>query len=530
LAGWADLYISIAFLILGGSDREAVDGRSSQLPEHAVTTPSDVLRRRAARGHAQALSVLAWRRANGVGENADAVGAVVLWRKAASAGNHRAMLRLWWMHDNGFIVEESDSEARRFLSAAAEGGDPLAMALQGRVVYRGARTEEERAEGVEWIVRSAKAGSVMGRIYLVFVEAEEGARRAKWADVVEYAASRESQLETEEMEVIGRTYLTGRAGLVNVRVGLSWLVKAARCGGGHSAHEVGVWMLHKSIPVVDGRSAEDWLRLGAGRGDPLSMADLGRVLRGDESEERRREGVGWLARAARLGHKDAMAALGRCLRDGSDIARDPAGAAAWLERAAKRDHLGALVDLALMLRGGEGIPRNRGKSVELLRRGAQLGDGRAKGELATAYYWGWGVDRDISSALRFWREGAQQGDAQSMYEYGCLLLSGDEIPRDEGEARRWFTALAERGDPRGQYWVGAIHYYGRGVPKDPAAARPWLEKAAAGRHRSAMVLLSLMYRTGRGVSQSTREAERWERLAKTEGIDYEAHFTKEEVR
>jgi hypothetical protein len=45
-----------------------------------------------------------------------------------------------------------------------------------------------------------------------------------------------------------------------------------------------------------------------------------------------------------------------------------------------------------------------------------------------------------------------------------------------------------------------------------------------------MVLLSLMYRTGRGVSQSTREAERWERLAKTEGIDYEAHFTKEEVR
>ena len=61
---------------------------------------------------------------------------------------------------------------------------------------------------------------------------------------------------------------------------------------------------------------------------------LGWMLSNDKSAKNQSEGVRWLRKAADRGNTDAQMTLGRQLRDGQGVAKDPAEAFAWMHVAA----------------------------------------------------------------------------------------------------------------------------------------------------------------------------------------------------
>ena len=123
----------------------------------------------------------------------------------------------------------------------------------------------------------------------------------------------------------------------------------------------------------------------------------------------------WYARAAELGHSDAMCLLAGSYRHGFGVPQDIKKALQWYKRSIVTDgNDNALLDLGLCYLKGEGVPVDYDHGFFLMLRSARQENMNAQFNMGTLYRLGHGVKPDMEEALRWYQRSAAQGYEQAV--------------------------------------------------------------------------------------------------------------------
>jgi TPR repeat protein len=163
-----------------------------------------------------------------------------------------------------------------------------------------------------------------------------------------------------------------RAQLLATRSIETLRIKASQ-GSGGAAKTMGRLYRDGEFVVADSIVAEQWFRRSSQLGDTGGMHDLAVLLLSSANTQRASdEALGWLRRAAGLGHGGAMTALGRLhLNAKHDL--KPEGAPAWFTQGVEAGHAGSMAELARLRAEGALVSRDMPGAITLARRGAALG-------------------------------------------------------------------------------------------------------------------------------------------------------------
>lgn len=166
---------ALAMLVVGGGGYgtlklvkdQTLDLNFGQTPPLQPTTPMAALALDAAptdavpsQDVAQTEGAAIFNRAIAMIENGDASGLEPL-KRSAELGYIPAQMRLAALYtDGGAGIEADPFEARQWVRRAAEAGEPRAMQHYATQLYDGVGGERDEAKAVEWMRKSAEAGSV----------------------------------------------------------------------------------------------------------------------------------------------------------------------------------------------------------------------------------------------------------------------------------------------------------------------------------------------------------------------------------
>jgi TPR repeat protein len=227
-----------------GNDRLAYQlGRALHRAE-AYAEAMAWYRKAADAGNARALSNIGTLFDEGSGVAEDDVEAVAWYRKAADLGFSAAMLNLGIMYEEGTGVDMDPAEAARWYRKAADLGDPDAMNALGLLYENGKGVGEDKAEALAWYLKAADLGLVAA-IYRVAMMYEYGtgiaadaAAAAKWyrraAEEGESAAMYRLAVLNDEGRGMPRDY--GEAA--------HWFLKAVKAGDKWALAEIDQEMDH----------------------------------------------------------------------------------------------------------------------------------------------------------------------------------------------------------------------------------------------------------------------------------------------
>lgn len=159
---------------------------------------------------------------------------------------------------------------------------------------------------------------------------------------------------------------------------ISLLEQKAIAGSASAAKFLG--RLHRDgdfVPPSYDR-AKHWLEHSANLSDPGAMHDLARlVLAQKEGSQKSSWAIGWLKRAAEMGHGGALTTLGRFHLKG-EYGLVQEDAVVWFEKGVAAKHGGAMEELARLYAEGHIVPKDVQKALDLSRRGADLGHAGSK--------------------------------------------------------------------------------------------------------------------------------------------------------
>ncbi|MEI7994355.1 MAG: tetratricopeptide repeat protein, partial [Methylococcaceae bacterium] len=134
--------------------------------------------------------------------------------------------------------------------------------------------------------------------------------------------------------------------------------------------------------------------------------------------------------AAKKGHADAQAELGRIYVEGLGVEADEDEALKWYFKAATGGN-----------QFGQAV---KGGALELM--------------------------QEYKEAAKCYRLSAEQGNANSAFDLGRLYRDGKGVMQDPKEAIRWFQLAAIQGHAKAPYNLGGMYEKGEGVTQDYAQA------------------------------------------------------------
>lgn len=314
----------------------------------------------------------------------DASRGLALLRNSAEAGNEYAMADL-----GKALLERDPTQARRWLTAAADQGSVSASAALGRAYLHGTGLAVDRGKAVQWLTRAAQAehagaAATLGRMYL----RGEGVGQdiAKGAAYLERAVARGHAGARSDL---GELLLSGKGIAADPPRGASLLAAAARAGDANAARSLGVAYLEGAGVEHDPQQAKKWL-----------------------------------TQAAEAGHLPALNRLGRAYLHGEKgLQQDVAQGHALLLRAAEQGHAGAQAALGREYLRGELLEKDRERGAQYLYQAAQQGHPTARLALAKAYLWANGLEEANQRQALLWLENVFDGDSRVALETMRQLLT-----------------------------------------------------------------------------------------------------------
>lgn len=246
----------------------------------------------------------------------------------AAQGSTGAQLQLGMMYETGQGAAQSDGEAVKWFSMAADRGDPRAKML----------------------LIAACAHSIKGPAPEPCVPLA--------ADLAAAAARGEVRAQTQ----LSAFYLTGASGFrKDPALAIDWLRKAA--DQGDIAAEVQLGLIYGTGQMgvaADPAQAINWYRKAAGQGDVGAMQILADTYQKglDGVSKDWAEAAVWWRKAADLGNPVAQVALASMYAAGDGVPEDPAQAALWYRKAAEQGDANAAAGLATAYAGGKGVPQD----------------------------------------------------------------------------------------------------------------------------------------------------------------------------
>lgn len=221
-----------------------------------------------------------------------------------------------------------------------------------------------------------------------------------------------------------------------------------------------------------------------------------------------REAVGWLRRAAEMGHARAQCNLGLCLLQGRGVDANPTQALEWFSAAGAQGDAVAQFHTGLSYDKGLGTPPDAAEALRWYEMAAAQGHARAQCLAAGCYAAGRGVQQDLARALEWYVRSADQGDSDALFNAGFFFDRGRGTAPDPARAVRYYSLAAGK-DPRAMFNLGKCLEAGRGTAMNLSGAVELYTTAAGMGHHAAQHRLSQLYREGIGVKKDRRKADFW---------------------
>ncbi len=286
-------------------------------------------------------------------------------------------------------------------------------------------------------------------------------------------------------------------------------------------------------------AAFDLLLEEADAGDPLAMADLGRIfadgLGRNADPEQARE---WYAKAlaafleAEKIKPDPYTQyrVGKLYAAGLGTDQDYEEATRWLEKSANAGYKYAQYTLAGLYRDGKGVEQDYAAALELYTRASSFP--YAAYELGKLYRDGLGCAADADRAEWYFHQAftgfqvmAQRAqDDKLQYRIGWMLLHGVGTAPDEAAALPWLGKSADRGNTFAKYALGKLLLCGETIPRNVDRALELLIECAEAGNQYAQYTLGKAYLLGHDIPQDQTEAVHWLKLSAEQGNQYAQSF------
>jgi TPR repeat protein len=253
-------------------------------------------------------------------------------------------------------------------------------------------------------------------------------------------------------------------------------------------------------------------------GNKDAQAALGRMYKnGDGVPQDYHQAMTWCLKAAKQGQPDGQFTTGSLYQHGEGVPTDYSLALYWLRKAAEQGHVQAQINLSCMYYQGRGVPQDKSCTAHWLRKAAEGGHAGAQYTLGFMYAEGLGVVQDYAQAIIWYLAAANQGHSDAQCRLGSLYKEGSGVPQDYGQAIIWYLKAADQGAPVGQYNIGALYSKGRGVALDNVLAMVWFQKAANQGFAAAQYNIGCLYEFGEGVKKDRAMALQWFKKAAEQG-------------
>lgn len=239
---------------------------------------------------------------------------------------------------------------------------------------------------------------------------------------------------------------------------------------------------------------------------------------GQQVEADDAEALAWWAKAARGGHPDADAYMGRASQEGiAGTTRHQGEANRRYLRA--KEHGSALAAVWMGIekyRTDEA--QEKQAAIELFRFAAAQGNELAQAFLQKILRAGLDARQDFGRGLDWRKEAAKKSLPALCTEAGGQAFWGRAVPQSYEAAVKWWELSASCGDAQAQALMGTAYYTGRGVGQDYEKAVTLLKTAALQNEPLAQYALGKAYLEGNGVQKNKALAAQLLRAAGEAGL------------
>ena len=452
-------------------------GRCYELGTGQVKNPTLAVRhyREAAeKGYVPAMARLGELYLSGIGEAGTVTpgGAARLGDRTVATSVFQALF------PEGLSVPADPVEAARWNRAAADAGDPGAMARYAHQAAAGLGLPANLAQARRWFRRAAGHEQGLGHLGMGLLAVGYYGRHRPM-DPVPWLQSAIRLKESAAHLALGIYLLDHPRPDLPDQAGRS-LLAAARAEQPYAMYKVGE--LYASgghgLPQ-EVTTAEIWLRRASAKGMVGAKVRLIRLLADQAGRDDHELAV--LAReAAEAGHAEAQFLIGVFCLAGQGTVQDAAEAVRWFEKAAAQGITGAYERLGALYGAGVGVDPDPVQAAHWFERAAALGDLDAVTHLALMRREGIGVPANPAAAFEALLAAAERGHAEATLQVGVAYATGAGVAQDYARAAHAYAAAAALGVPEGAFNLGHLYDQGLGVAADPIKAMDAFEQAAQG--------------------------------------------------
>ena len=343
-----------------------------------------------------------------------------------------------------------------------------------------------------------------------------------------------------------------------------WFEKAAKQNDKIALSALGViYLANKETGELDNKQEPDYKKAAslfekaASMNEPNSLFLLYLMYcNGMGVEENEEKAMGFLVRAAKLGHASALNALGKGLisdiennystetiveamdcfskaeeygdadaifnlgevyrRFGKEEIRDQESLH-YYKKAALLGNSDAQYWLAKYYGNGVGLAKDKEQAFVWYTKSAEQENAEAQNMLGRCYEEGWGVEKDSGKAAEWYKKAAEQGDKAAQYNLAICYDEGKGVKQNQEQAAIWYQKAAEQGEKNAQFNLGVCYFNGSGIEKDYEKAVLWFRRAAEQGLANAQDWLGFCYQNGYGTKQDSKQAFNWFKPAAEQG-------------
>jgi uncharacterized protein len=247
------------------------------------------------------------------------------------------------------------------------------------------------------------------------------------------------------------------------------------------------------------RERLDIIKIWAIEGAPEGLFSLGRLQWYGAPElgiaEEKKQALGMIERAARMGHGAACTFLGDLQWAGAEVQQDPLSAIRWYEAGARSGDSISALRLARIYEGGVGVQRDPSAALRYYTAAANARGNpsmEAAGVLGYRYLTGTsGALQDLTRAQHYLSYSAQGGDATAQFNLGVSILDGILAGGGAREGVEYLVAASRQGHAMSRYVLSTLYAEGKFVNKDLALAGQLAEQAYADGVQAAMAVIKV---------------------------------------
>lgn len=439
----------------------------------------------------------------------------------ADGGNPFAASILGKIFYEGIGVEKDYAEARQLFESAAAEGMPEALYRLGRMYHEGLGVGRDDALAFDYLEQAVdkdnmEAKALLGKMY--FEGDGVATNRLEGVDLLSQA-SRFGILEAQLY--LGEAFVNGRGIAKDVNLAAAQVKDAAEAGDARARVIYGQALMDTGFaPKPDPALAIEFLTGPAADGDAVAQRLLGEIYYHGLVASQQDEALAgkYFIMAAAKGDIESSRYLAEMYDTGKGVSRDRVKAAEYLERLADEGDVPAMNRLGELYLRGDGVPRNEKKAFDYFRRMAETGKPEALCRLGRMYYDGIGVERDVKEAIRLFSEAERKGSLEAAVPLGEMYFEGEHLPQDYRRAARLLTIGEKFATPRSHAMLGWMHFHGLGTEQSNALALKHLEAGVKAKEPLAAAALASIYLDGDIVVEDYAKARVYAEMAVPTGL------------